>query len=448
MPGTRRSPRGQRRAPRARCSTTHVRATRARALPAPTVQEIVRGPSQHGPRRTTRRHRAGSVGLLRRPAGRACVPFGRAARCSRGRLLARHPHPPTATAGAEARGAQQRAAWALDVQIAACAFAGGYGVLTENVTTSECCEMRSRSCVPGVPPRERVATERTTSNASHSNVRRLDPENPSDVGVGEAAVGIEAGAHRLEVVPARIARAQRLGGLEVALAPVRAAVVVVHDRLDGAEVRLPCHALEHVDGDVAGRALVRRAQQRVVGRDEPHLDRERHLEPAPRRSAPSRAAPPRRVRSRGSAYSISVKRTSRGEAKMRSLRSTRSLRPPSRVTVRLSCGIRRGSARPARQKAWKAWLVSRTSSRRRARASAAAAAPSTRLFVRVSADVGVREDEELEVVVVLAELVEPLERLRQRRGRVDAAQRERRHGSAASPRRSRRGCRRRRAPRR
>ena len=41
----------------------------------------------------------------------------------------------------------------------------------------------------------------------------------------------------------------------MALAPVRAAAVLVGDRLDGTEVGLPLHALEGVDGDVDGLAL-------------------------------------------------------------------------------------------------------------------------------------------------------------------------------------------------
>ena len=94
-------------------------------------------------------------------------------------------------------------------------------------------------------------------------------------------VGVEPRASGLEAVPLRIAGRQRRGLLEVALAPVRAALVVVHDRLDRAEVRLPHHAAVHVHGDVDGVALVGGAQVGVVARDHPELDRERHGEAAP-----------------------------------------------------------------------------------------------------------------------------------------------------------------------
>ena len=67
------------------------------------------------------------------------------------------------------------------------------------------------------------------------------------------------------------------------------------------------------------------------------------------------------VCSRGSAYSISVKRTRRGLAKISAERSTRSLLPASLVTKRLICGIRDGSRRPARHASPNAWFVSSTS---------------------------------------------------------------------------------------
>jgi hypothetical protein len=54
------------------------------------------------------------------------------------------------------------------------------------------------------------------------------------------------------------------------------------------------------------------------------------------------------VRSRASAYSISVKRTSRGVAKIDAELSSRSELPASRVTSRFSRGISRGRARPVR----------------------------------------------------------------------------------------------------
>jgi hypothetical protein len=99
-------------------------------------------------------------------------------------------------------------------------------------------------------------------------------ERPASVRVREAPVGVQPRAHRLEALPPRVARRERRGRLEVTLAPVRARVVLVADRLHGAEVRLPRHSARVVDRDVGGRAPARRAEQRVVAGDEAHLDRE------------------------------------------------------------------------------------------------------------------------------------------------------------------------------
>ncbi|HMJ02184.1 MAG TPA: hypothetical protein VK506_04530 [Conexibacter sp.] len=69
-----------------------------------------------------------------------------------GRLLARVPHPPTNDHRRKGTRSQQRAAWALDVQIAACAFAGGYGVLTENVDDFTVLRDAIAELLPDVPP--------------------------------------------------------------------------------------------------------------------------------------------------------------------------------------------------------------------------------------------------------------------------------------------------------
>lgn len=103
------------------------------ALPAPTIQEIIRGlatPAVHGPRALRKLRWFGH--LFRDPLT-VVIPFDHSAAELAGRLLAGMPHPPTRNRRRAGSRAQQRAAWALDVQIAACAFAGGYGVLTENV---------------------------------------------------------------------------------------------------------------------------------------------------------------------------------------------------------------------------------------------------------------------------------------------------------------------------
>ena len=90
--------------------------------------------------------------------------------------------------------------------------------------------------------------------------------------VREAAFGIEAGPHLLEAVPLGVARLQRLRALKVDLPPVGAAVVVVHDPLDLAEVLDVGHAPDHVDRDVCGLPAVGGAQRDVIGRDESDLD--------------------------------------------------------------------------------------------------------------------------------------------------------------------------------
>src|SRR2546425_3153161 len=61
-------------------------------------------------------------------------------------------------------------------------------------------------------------------------------QHPARVLVLEDPLGIETGSHRLEAFPFRVAGRERRGRLEMALAPVRPALVVVHDRLDRAKV--------------------------------------------------------------------------------------------------------------------------------------------------------------------------------------------------------------------
>jgi predicted nucleic acid-binding protein len=131
---------------------THRSAGVPVAIPAPTIQELVRGLSAP----TVDRERARPKlrwfrGLLRHPLT-IVIPFDREAAELAGRLLARHPHPPTRNHRREGTRAQQRAAWALDIQIAACAFAGGYGVLTENVDDFGVLRSAISELVPDVPP--------------------------------------------------------------------------------------------------------------------------------------------------------------------------------------------------------------------------------------------------------------------------------------------------------
>jgi hypothetical protein len=91
------------------------------------------------------------LGLLLADPLAEVVPFGSTAATLAGRLLAVAPHPPTGRRRDGTR-ARQRAAWALDVQIAACAFAGGYGVVTENVDDFAVLRDEISRLVPDVPP--------------------------------------------------------------------------------------------------------------------------------------------------------------------------------------------------------------------------------------------------------------------------------------------------------
>ncbi|HEX7291762.1 MAG TPA: hypothetical protein VF250_11615 [Conexibacter sp.] len=132
----------------------HLRDDLPIALPAPTIQEIVRGlatPAEHHVR--ARRKLRWFGGLFRDPLT-VVIPFDRPAADLAGRLLARHPHPPTRNHRRHGTRAQQRAAWALDVQIAACAFAGGYGVLTENVDDFAALRDAIAELLPDVPSLE------------------------------------------------------------------------------------------------------------------------------------------------------------------------------------------------------------------------------------------------------------------------------------------------------
>ena len=131
-----------------------------------------------------------------------------------------------------------------------------------------------------------------------SSARSHGPEHPVGVVVARTALGVEAVADGLEVLPARIALRERRGGLEVALAPVRAALVVVHDLLDRLEVGLPLHAAVLVHGDVGGRrARCEGLSSASSGATKRTLDRERDLD-APRRAISSRT---RRTASRARA---------------------------------------------------------------------------------------------------------------------------------------------------
>ena len=236
------------------------------------------------------------------------------------------------------------------------------------------------------------------------------------------------GRARRRSVPLGVAIAQRRRRLEVALAPVRAPAEAVHElpRRRGSTARTPsprtcarrrrpCRA--RAPGSAARR---RPATKRTsIGK----------LTWKPCASISSRT--PRTAAaacSRGSAYSISVKRTRRGLANTRSERSTRVCEPATRDTSRLSRGIWRGKRRPEPAQGAEDVVGRAGCPPRHARARPGGARRLVRAVVRArERQRRVREREELEVLVVVDQLVERVERLLERGRAVDAAQRERRH---------------------
>ncbi len=95
-----------------------------------------------------------------------------------------------------------------------------------------------------LPPPGRGRRDRR--RGPHLQGRRRDfplgAEDPLRVLVCEGAAGVELVAGGLELGPGRVAGGEGLGRLEVALAPVGAAAVGVHDLLDRLEVGAPLHA--------------------------------------------------------------------------------------------------------------------------------------------------------------------------------------------------------------
>jgi predicted nucleic acid-binding protein len=120
-------------------------------LPAPTLQEMARGLQMRAVRHGSDRGFDWLDRLIAHSLVRI-VPFAATSAVLAGRLLALHPHPPTRNHRRHGTRAQQRAAWALDVQIAACAFAGGYGVLTENLDDFVVLRDAIAELLPDVPP--------------------------------------------------------------------------------------------------------------------------------------------------------------------------------------------------------------------------------------------------------------------------------------------------------
>jgi predicted nucleic acid-binding protein len=130
----------------------HLLDRRPIALPAPTVQEVIYGLHAHLRRDDGFHSSADWFAALLAHSLVRIVPFDGPSGVLAGRLLTRLPHPPTGRRRRAGTRSRQRAAWALDVQIAACAFAGGYGVLTENVDDFAVLRDAIAELLPGVPP--------------------------------------------------------------------------------------------------------------------------------------------------------------------------------------------------------------------------------------------------------------------------------------------------------
>jgi predicted nucleic acid-binding protein len=131
---------------------THLLARRPIVLPAPVVQEVVYGLEARSRHDEAFRRAADWFAALLGHALVRVVPFDGPSAVLSGRLLARMPYPPTGTRRRPGTRMRQRAAWALDVQIAACTFAGGYGVLTENVEDFGVLRTAIGELLPNVPP--------------------------------------------------------------------------------------------------------------------------------------------------------------------------------------------------------------------------------------------------------------------------------------------------------
>ena len=105
-------------------------------------------------------------------------------------------------------------------------------------------------------------------------------ENAIEVRITKEPLRVEAIPHREEVGEAGVALPQRLRAERVHLPPVRSPLEAQHDLLDGLEVLRGILPPVPVDGDVARRATVGGRQPAVIGRCEPHLDREADTPPA------------------------------------------------------------------------------------------------------------------------------------------------------------------------
>lgn len=133
----------------------YVRAQTALGVPvgvaAPTVLEVVYGfakPASDAP------GFARALAWFTELVGRgdlAVVPFDGAAALVAGRVRAARPHPPPSRRDKRSKTMRQ-AAWLLDIQIAATAFAAGRDVATENRADFEALAATLAALYPSAPP--------------------------------------------------------------------------------------------------------------------------------------------------------------------------------------------------------------------------------------------------------------------------------------------------------
>src|SRR5260370_35213806 len=106
------------------------------------------------------------------------------------------------------------------------------------------------------------------------NLWRIGAEQGTQVAVEKYALWIERGPDALEVMPARIERAQLCGSSCVHLAPVWATLVAFEDLFAVLEIRSIGHSPVHMHADIGRIALISRAQRDIVGLHKAALSRE------------------------------------------------------------------------------------------------------------------------------------------------------------------------------
>ena len=153
---------------------------------------------------------------------------------------------------------------------------------------------------------------------------------------------------RLELVPARVARRQRRRRLEVELAPVGPAAVVVHDVLDALEVLVVGRALVHVHRDVGGRRARARCAAGCRRRATTRTSTGKLIgTPSVSTSARTRFSASTQVLARDGVLHL-VEAHEPGTGEHRVARPTYSDRPDARHQLRPRRGMSSGRRRPMR----------------------------------------------------------------------------------------------------